>query len=128
MRRPGATDEAFPLDQIDPLALSQLGFVVWVVDGRGTQERGRAFRDVAHGGSFDGIRDHVAALRQVAALVVASPADAVHLLSKVDDLEICGKRSRKLGRFAGLEPGQQRPELVVSRAVAFAPADCRVAH
>ncbi len=48
-------------------ALAQLGFVVFVVDGRGTPERGKAFQDVVYGnfGRHE-IRDHMAALRGLA--------------------------------------------------------------
>jgi len=51
-----------------PLAFAQLGYVVLVVDGRGTPERGKAFQDVAYG-DFGGheVPDHVAALEQLAA-------------------------------------------------------------
>jgi dipeptidyl aminopeptidase/acylaminoacyl peptidase len=45
-----------------------LGFVVLIVDGRGTTERGKAFQDFVHGnfGRYE-IPDHVAAIRQLAA-------------------------------------------------------------
>jgi dipeptidyl aminopeptidase/acylaminoacyl peptidase len=51
---------------IYPQALAQLGFVVFVVDARGTPERGKAFQDVAYGnmGRHE-IPDHVGALRQL---------------------------------------------------------------
>jgi dipeptidyl aminopeptidase/acylaminoacyl peptidase len=51
-----------------PLAWAQLGFIVFVVDGRGTPERSKAFQDVTYGnvGRHE-IPDHVAALRQLAA-------------------------------------------------------------
>jgi dipeptidyl aminopeptidase/acylaminoacyl peptidase len=51
-----------------PQAVAALGFVVWVVDGRGTPERGKAFQDVVYGkfGQQE-IPDHAAALRQVMA-------------------------------------------------------------
>ena len=51
----------------DPQALAQLGFIVLVVDGRGTAERGKAFQDVIYGniGRYE-IPDHVAALKQLA--------------------------------------------------------------
>jgi dipeptidyl-peptidase-4 len=62
----GAFEDGFPRDHIDPIALAQLGFVVWIVDGRGTEERGRVFRDVRRFESpFDPIPDHVAALEQL---------------------------------------------------------------
>ena len=49
-------------------ALSQLGFVVMVVDGRGTVGRSQAFHDVSHGHfGTTVIPDHVAALRNAAA-------------------------------------------------------------
>ena len=64
----GSSDahNAYPLDGTDPLALAQLGFLVWVVDGRGTDERGKAFPDVVYGKRFDPIPDHVSALQQLA--------------------------------------------------------------
>jgi dipeptidyl aminopeptidase/acylaminoacyl peptidase len=48
-------------------ALAQLGFVTFVVDGRGTPERGKAFQDVVYGniGRHE-IPDHVAVLKQLA--------------------------------------------------------------
>jgi dipeptidyl aminopeptidase/acylaminoacyl peptidase len=51
-----------------PLAWAQLGIIVFVVDGRGTPERGKAFQDVTYGnvGRYE-IPDHVATLRQLAA-------------------------------------------------------------
>jgi dipeptidyl aminopeptidase/acylaminoacyl peptidase len=51
-----------------PHALAQLGFVVFVVDARGTPERGKAFQDVVYGNfGRNEIPDHVAALQQLAA-------------------------------------------------------------
>ncbi|HEX9767144.1 MAG TPA: DPP IV N-terminal domain-containing protein [Nitriliruptorales bacterium] len=49
-------------------ALSQLGFVVYTVDGRGTPERGKAFQDVVHGrfGEFH-VEEHAHAFGQIAA-------------------------------------------------------------
>ena len=48
-------------------ALAQLGFIVFVVDGRGTPGRGKEFQDVVYGniGRHE-IPDHVAALHQLA--------------------------------------------------------------
>ena len=48
-------------------ALAQLGFITFIVDGRGTPERGKTFQDVVHGnlGRHE-IPDHVAALEQLA--------------------------------------------------------------
>ena len=48
-------------------ALAQLGFIAFVVDGRGTPGRGKEFQDVAYGniGRHE-IPDHVAALKQLA--------------------------------------------------------------
>ena len=50
-----------------PQALSQLGFIVFVVDGRGTPKRGKEFQDVVYGnlGRHE-IPDHVATLKQLA--------------------------------------------------------------
>jgi len=49
-------------------ALAQLGFIVFVVDGRGTPDRGKAFQDVVYGrlGRHE-IEDHVAVLKQLGA-------------------------------------------------------------
>ena len=48
-------------------ALAQLGFITFMVDGRGTPERGREFHAVAYGslGRHE-VPDHVAALKQLA--------------------------------------------------------------
>ena len=48
-------------------ALAQLGFITFIVDGRGTAERGKEFQDVVYGniGRYE-IPDHVAALKQLA--------------------------------------------------------------
>ncbi|MEE9569370.1 MAG: DPP IV N-terminal domain-containing protein, partial [Candidatus Binatia bacterium] len=52
---------------VDAQALAQLGFIVFIVDGRGTPERGKAFQDVVYRniGRHE-IPDHVAALNQLA--------------------------------------------------------------
>ena len=49
------------------MAMAQLGFVTFIVDGRGTPGRGKAFQDVVYGnlGRYE-IPDHVAALKQLA--------------------------------------------------------------
>src|SRR5262249_20313862 len=50
-----------------PQALAQLGFVVFVVDARGTPDRGKAFQDVVYGNfGRSEIPDHVAVLKQLA--------------------------------------------------------------
>jgi len=52
----------------DAQALTQLGFIVFIVDGRGTTGRGKAFQDYTYNGIGKiEIPDHVAALRQLAA-------------------------------------------------------------
>jgi len=59
---------AFGQSWVREQAVAQLGFVVFVVDGRGTPERGKAFQDVVYGQfGRNEIPDHVAALTQVAA-------------------------------------------------------------
>jgi dipeptidyl aminopeptidase/acylaminoacyl peptidase len=64
-----AADSAFPLDSLDPRALAQLGFIVLLLDGRGTAERGKAFRDVVYRRSPDDvIAEHASVLEQVAAV------------------------------------------------------------
>ena len=51
-----------------PRAIAQLGYVVFMVDGRGTPERGKAFQDVVYKQfGTNEIPDHAAALREVAA-------------------------------------------------------------
>jgi dipeptidyl aminopeptidase/acylaminoacyl peptidase len=49
-------------------AMAQLGYIIFIVDGRGTPERGKAFQDVVYGkfGQHE-IPDHVATLQQLAA-------------------------------------------------------------
>ncbi len=52
---------------IIPQALAQLGFIVFIVDGRGTIERGKAFQDVVYGNfGRNEIPDHVATIKQLA--------------------------------------------------------------
>ena len=46
-------------------ALAQLGFITFMVDNRGTSERGKAFEDVGYHGR-ETIADHVATLKQLA--------------------------------------------------------------
>lgn len=52
---------------VTPRAMAELGFIVLVLDGRGTSGRGKPFQDVARG-SFGRhvIDDHVAAIEQLA--------------------------------------------------------------
>jgi len=47
-------------------ALAQLGFITFIVEGRGTSERGKEFQDVVYGniGRYE-IPDHVVALKQL---------------------------------------------------------------
>ena len=49
-------------------ALAQLGYITFLVDGRGTTERSKTFQDVVYGniGKYE-ISDHTAALQQLAA-------------------------------------------------------------
>jgi dipeptidyl aminopeptidase/acylaminoacyl peptidase len=53
--------------QLESQALAQLGFIVLMVDGRGTSGRGKAFQDVVYQnfGTHE-IPDHVATLKQLA--------------------------------------------------------------
>ncbi|HEX6096101.1 MAG TPA: DPP IV N-terminal domain-containing protein [Thermoanaerobaculia bacterium] len=55
-------------DSRDALSLAQMGFIVMVLDARGTPGRSKAFQDASYGrvGQTE-IPDHVAALRQAAA-------------------------------------------------------------
>lgn len=52
---------------LEAQALAQLGFVVFMVDGRGTPKRGKDFQDVVYGnmGRHE-VQDHVTALNQLA--------------------------------------------------------------
>lgn len=48
-------------------ALAQLGYIVFLVDGRGTPERGKEFQDVVYRNiGRNEILDHVATLHQLA--------------------------------------------------------------
>ena len=48
-------------------ALAQLGFITFMVDGRGTPERGKAFQDVVYGNyGRNEIPDHAATVKQLA--------------------------------------------------------------
>ncbi len=59
---------AFGQSWVREQAVAQLGFIVFVVDGRGTIERGKAFQDVVYGNfGRNEILDHSAALKRVAA-------------------------------------------------------------
>ena len=52
----------------EPFAVSELGFIVLVLDGRGSAYRSKAFREAFFGGEDPfGAADHVAALPQIAA-------------------------------------------------------------
>jgi dipeptidyl aminopeptidase/acylaminoacyl peptidase len=52
--------------QAFPRALAQLGYVVFIVDARGTPERSKAFQDVVYGNfGRNEIPDHAAALKQL---------------------------------------------------------------
>jgi dipeptidyl aminopeptidase/acylaminoacyl peptidase len=52
---------------LEAQALAQAGFIVFMVDGRGTPDRGKAFQDVAYRqfGTYE-IPDHAATLKQLA--------------------------------------------------------------
>ena len=65
----GVVSHTFDSDEFDQvLALAQMGFIVFSVDGRGTPDRGKEFRDIAYRniGRYE-IPDHVATLKQLAA-------------------------------------------------------------
>jgi dipeptidyl aminopeptidase/acylaminoacyl peptidase len=55
------------LQSIGPQALAQIGFIVVMLDARGTPQRGKAFQDVVYRnfGRWE-VPDHVAALRELA--------------------------------------------------------------
>lgn len=91
-------------------ALANLGFVVVVVDGRGTPRRGKAFQTAFHGevGQHE-IADHAAVLRQLA-------ADRPWM-----DLERVGAVGHSWGGYAVLRAMLLEPELY-RVGVASAPA------
>ena len=49
-------------------AIAELGFVVTIIDGRGTSERSRAFHEASYGAAHtaSNVEDHIAAIRQLA--------------------------------------------------------------
>jgi dipeptidyl aminopeptidase/acylaminoacyl peptidase len=53
---------------VDAASLAELGFVVVVIDGRGTAERDRAFHEASYGAVQTGsnLEDHIAGIRQLA--------------------------------------------------------------
>jgi dipeptidyl aminopeptidase/acylaminoacyl peptidase len=64
-----------------PQALAQIGFVAFVVDGRGTPGRSKAFHDVVYGNfGHSEVPDHVAVLRNLAATRPWMDLDRVGLL------------------------------------------------
>jgi dipeptidyl aminopeptidase/acylaminoacyl peptidase len=89
--------------------LAEHGFVVVVIDGRGTPGRGKVFQDVVHGrfGQFE-IDDHAAALRQAAAT------------RPYMDLERVGIYGHSWGGYFATRALLTRPELY-RVAVAMAP-------
>jgi dipeptidyl aminopeptidase/acylaminoacyl peptidase len=63
--------------------LAEHGFIVVILDGRGTPGRGKAFQDVVHGrfGTFE-IADHAAALEQAAAVRPFMDLDRVGIFGR----------------------------------------------
>ena len=61
------TPTRFMSDRYMAQSVAELGFVVMIVDGRGTPLRSREFRSFAYGnmGAAGGLEDHVAAIRQL---------------------------------------------------------------
>ena len=93
----------------DAESLTQLGFIVFVVDGRGTQGRGRAFLEFTyrHMGQIE-VPDHAAALKQLAS---ARP---------YMDTSRVGISGFSWGGYYALRAVLQAPD-VYHVAVAFAP-------
>lgn len=62
------TPTRFMEDALSAQALAELGFIVVIVDGRGTPLRSKEFRAFAYGnmGAAGGLADHVAAIQQLA--------------------------------------------------------------
>ncbi len=81
-------------------ALAQLNFVTFVVDGRGTPGRGKAFQDVIYGqiGRHE-IPDHVATLRQLA-------ADRPYM-----DMDRVGVHGKSWGGYFALRAMLQAPDV-----------------
>jgi dipeptidyl aminopeptidase/acylaminoacyl peptidase len=94
-------------------ALAQMGYLLFVVDGRGTTERGKAFQDVVYGnlGRYE-IPDHAAALRNAAAT------------RPYMDLERVGVFGASYGGFFTIRAMLLAPELY-RVGVATAPAGSR---
>lgn len=61
------TPTRFLSDRDMAQSVAELGFVIMIVDGRGTPLRSREFRSFAYGnmGAAGGLEDHVAAIRQL---------------------------------------------------------------
>ena len=62
------TPKAFSAGVLDPASMAELGFIVVLVDGRGTPFRSKAFHDHSYGKLEQAgtLEDHIAALRQLA--------------------------------------------------------------
>ncbi|OWR00165.1 hypothetical protein CDQ91_05170 [Sphingopyxis witflariensis] len=60
---------AFAMSAVWAQSLAELGFVVVVIDGRGTTGRGRAFHTASYGAveTASNVEDHIAGIRQLAA-------------------------------------------------------------
>lgn len=58
---------AFLQDKLNAIALAQIGFVVMVVDGRGTPLRSQSMHDMGFGSWDIPLEDHVATIKQLAA-------------------------------------------------------------
>jgi dipeptidyl-peptidase-4 len=58
-----------PLSALWAQSTAELGFIVVLIDGRGTPHRSRAFREASYGnmGDAGGLEDHIAVMRQLAA-------------------------------------------------------------
>lgn len=72
-------------------ALAELGFIVTVLDGRGTCYRSKAFHDESYGQLEDGcyIHDHVVGLRQLAERFPAMDLDRVGILDNCSGNAAC---------------------------------------
>lgn len=60
---------SFAMSAVQAQALAELGFIVVVIDGRGTSGRDRAFHEASYGAAetASDLEDHVAGIRQLAA-------------------------------------------------------------
>lgn len=93
------TPRSFLQDRQNAIALAQLGFVVMMVDGRGTPLRSQSMQDLGFGRWDVNLDDHVAAIRQLAERHRFIDADRV------------GVYGHSAGGFSTVHAMLEKPEL-----------------